>query len=146
MNIMRLLGVVLGLTFVSIYGYIFLTEHLAALGSVLGFLVGVLFVLFGVTGKDSVQLLFKKLTGRSFSNGTQQNAQVATRCAGCWDKNAMRLRNYRIVFLPLSLVLYEQENLSATPIFNFFIFNSFSRFVLYRCRTDIWLFGGRVTF
>jgi len=70
MNIMRLLGVVLGLTFVSIYGYIFLTEHLAALGSVLGFLVGVLFVLFGVTGKDSAQLLFKKLTGRSFSNGT----------------------------------------------------------------------------
>ncbi|GEM_PF-3588722 len=70
MNIMRLLGVILGLAFISIYGYIFLTEHLAALGSVLGFLVGVLFILFGVTGKDSVQLLFKKLTGRSFSNGT----------------------------------------------------------------------------
>tara|TARA_Y100000815_G_scaffold175692_1_gene159923 strand:+ start:436 stop:603 length:168 start_codon:yes stop_codon:yes gene_type:complete len=54
----------------SIYGYVFITEHLAALGSVLGFLVGVLFLLFGVTGKDSVQSLFKKLTGGSFSNGT----------------------------------------------------------------------------
>jgi len=70
MKVIRILGVVLGLLFMSIYGYIFLTEHLAALGIVLGFLVGVLFLLFGVTGKDSVQSLFKKLTGGSFSNGT----------------------------------------------------------------------------
>jgi len=70
LNIIRILGIVLGLGFMSIYGYVFITEHLAALGSVLSFLVGVLFLLFGVTGKDSVQSLFKKLTGGSFSNGT----------------------------------------------------------------------------
>jgi hypothetical protein len=70
MNTIRILGVILGLVFMFINGYVFLTEHLAALGSVLGFLVGILFIRFGVTGKDSVQSLFKKLTGRSFSNGT----------------------------------------------------------------------------
>ena len=60
MNTIRILGVILGLVLMPIYGYVFLTEHLAALGSVLGFLVGILFIHFGVTGKDSVQSLFKK--------------------------------------------------------------------------------------
>ena len=70
MNTIRVLGVILGLVFMSIHSYVFLTEHLASLGSVVGFLVGILFIRFGVTGKDSVQSLFKKITGRNFSNGT----------------------------------------------------------------------------
>jgi len=70
MNAIRILGIILGLAFIFIYGYMFLTEHLAALGSILGFMVGVLLFLYGVTGKDSLQSLFKKLTGGSFSDGT----------------------------------------------------------------------------
>ena len=44
MNTIRILGVILGLVLMSIYGYVLLTQHLAALGSVLGFLVGILFI------------------------------------------------------------------------------------------------------
>ncbi len=69
MKFTRILGTFLGLVFTCTYGYIFLSEHLSALGSVIGFLVGILFIIFGITGKDSVQWLFKKLTGSNFSNG-----------------------------------------------------------------------------
>jgi uncharacterized membrane protein len=69
MTFMRFLGLILGLVFVTTYGYILLSKHLLALGSFIGFTVGLLFLLYGINGKDFVQMLFKKLTSRSFSNG-----------------------------------------------------------------------------
>ncbi len=69
MTFIRILGAILGVVFTCTYGYILLTEHLSALGSVLGFLVGVLFIMFGITGKDAVQRLYEKLTGRHVSSG-----------------------------------------------------------------------------
>jgi hypothetical protein len=69
MTFIRFLGLVLGLVFLVIYGYILITKYYVALGCVIGFIVGLLFLLYGINGKDSVQVLYQKLTGRSFSNG-----------------------------------------------------------------------------
>jgi hypothetical protein len=70
MTFIRFLGLLLGVVFIALYLYTFYTELYGVLGSLVGMSIGLLLVVYGLKGTDLLEILFKKLTGRSFSNGS----------------------------------------------------------------------------
>ncbi|GGD62877.1 hypothetical protein [Lacimicrobium alkaliphilum] len=69
MTIMRSIGLLLGLLLVAAYGHSLYTKYYSFFACLAGMVIGFLFIFYGIKGKDLVEVLYQKLTGRSFSNG-----------------------------------------------------------------------------
>jgi len=70
MTFMRSIGLLLGLLLVAAYGYSLYTKYYSVFGCLAGMVIGFLFIFYGIQGKDLVESLYQKMTGRSFSNSS----------------------------------------------------------------------------
>ena len=62
----------MGFAFVAGSSFTLYTQNYSVLGNlagiVFGIAAGICFIIYGATGKDVIDAIFKKLTGRSFNN------------------------------------------------------------------------------
>ncbi|WP_100657954.1 hypothetical protein [Alteromonas flava] len=68
MKLLRLLGLLLGIMFVSVFGFQLVTEHFSALGKLIGFGVGIAFICYGLAGRDVITDWIFEVTGYRFNS------------------------------------------------------------------------------
>ncbi|WP_100642900.1 hypothetical protein [Alteromonas facilis] len=62
----------LGLLFIATYSYTLVTGHYGTIGSGVGVVIGVLIVVYAVAGKDLIDSLYMRLTGKRFNGHNNQ--------------------------------------------------------------------------